>query len=122
MSPRLKRELERQLTSDISHYVDTTPSLVFDWTGICIEGHSAELKGERIHNWSGIGLLTSDKKIIGSGWMEFCTYGLDEPVVYWEFLTIQNQTFKGEPGIPDHVWNQLPHYSQAFYKSVRMTR
>src|SRR5262245_31928385 len=117
MGPMLRAEVERQLLEDLLHYQVGVVNPIFDWSEICIEGHATRYLDGEMENWSGITVLDSVGQTIADGWMEFIHGGGDNPLfVFWEFLTIyengKQREAKRQPGIPRHIWEELPETSK----------
>ncbi|TGE25169.1 hypothetical protein E5K00_08220 [Hymenobacter aquaticus] len=125
MSPALRNLVEKQLLSDLAHYGVVQEGLRFDWSESCIEGHSANYLNSSLENYSGISLYNSDDEYVAHGWMEFILAG-EFFLVFWDFLTIRENSRqisdKNQPGIPDHVWQQLPQDIRGSYQKERMTQ
>ncbi|RSK49973.1 hypothetical protein [Hymenobacter rigui] len=125
MSPTLRSLVEQQLLVDLAHYGVVREGLKFDWSESCIEGHLEEYLGSSLENYSGIAVYDADDKCVADGWMEFILAG-EFFLVFWDYLTIRKngrQVFdKSQPGIPDHVWQQIPEDIRTSYRNDRMKR
>lgn len=113
MGPQLRALVEQHLLTDLAAYVILNQKLKFDWSDSCIEGRDSTYLDGSLENYSGILLFDEQDDLVVDGWMEFIHEG-DFFLVYWDYVTVwQNgeEIFdKPKPGIPDHIWAQLPDY------------
>lgn len=76
-----------------------------------------------LENFSGIFLYDNNDNLVAEGWMDFVHSG-DFFIAYWKFLSVfeggKEIVYKGEPGIPDHIWNLIPSDIQPLYKRERL--
>ncbi|MCA8830408.1 hypothetical protein [Hymenobacter pini] len=125
MSPALRSLVEQQLLTDLAYYGVDQTGLKFDWSESCIEGHLENYLDSSLENYSGIAVYSSDNKCVADGWMEFIVAG-EFFLVFWDYLTVREngrQIFdKSQPGIPDHVWQQIPEDIRGSYQTDRMKR
>ena len=117
MGPLLKAEVERQLTEDLAAYGVQASYLTFDYSETCPEGHMTSYLDGALENWSNIGVTDANGKDLAAGWLEFIHGGDDNPLfVFWDYLYIFEgrswKEVKSKPGIPEHVWSQLPESSK----------
>jgi hypothetical protein len=113
MGPKLRLEVERQLSADIARYGVEVEGLTIDWSNTCPEGHATTFLDGNLENWSGVRVRGKDGTIVAEGWLDFIHGGGSNPLfVFWDFLTIyegnQKREGKRAPGIPQHIWDQLP--------------
>lgn len=114
MGPKLRAFVEEQLVNDLNWYLPRQRTyqradVYFDWSESCVEGHRTRWLDGEIENFSGIAVLSKDRRLIAEGWMEFIKTetGLE---VFWWFLTSADQHgFQGKDinTVPSHVWNRL---------------
>ena len=123
MGPELRALVEKQLLADLKHYKIELPNLKFDWSNSLVEGHSANYLDGMVENYSGILVLNENNQIVADGWMDF----IMEPgffLAYWAHITTREGkkklAEKQMPGIPKHVWKQIPEELKAKYKGKRM--
>ncbi|WP_188813337.1 hypothetical protein [Hymenobacter cavernae] len=123
MGPQLRELVEGQLITDLKHYGIDKVALKFDWSESCMEGHDAVYLDSYFENYSGIAAFDEADCIVADGWMDFVLAG-DFLLVYWDFLTTwdgEKQLInKNKPGIPDHIWQQMPDNIKGNYKNERM--
>ncbi len=125
MGKKLRKEVERQLLTDLKHYGFNDVSLLFDWSESCIEGKCAHYLDGSLDKYSGIKLFKNDDKFVAEGWMDFI-YEKSEGlfIVYWNFLDVMCEgdlvEIKGKPGMPDHIFNVLPRHIQYKYFDERL--
>lgn len=118
MGPLLRAEVERQLMVDLKHYGVVCDDGWIDWSGTCPEGHTTQYRDGQLENWSGVGVGDAAGTMIAGGWIDFIHGGDDNPLfVFWQFLDIHHPggwtTMKSAPGIPPHVWEQIPESSRV---------
>jgi hypothetical protein len=66
MGPKLRRLVEDQLLTDLSHYGIYSANLKFDWSDSCIEGYDATYLDGSLENYSGIAISdTEDNLVVG---------------------------------------------------------
>ena len=122
MSPELRELVEKQLLAELPHYKRDQAKLTFDWSGSMNEGHQIQHPLGIIASFSGILVLDENKQIVADGWMEFI---LEEDffLAYWDHITIREGkkklAEKQMPGIPKHVWKQIPEELKGKYKAKR---
>ncbi len=124
MSRELRALVEQHLVADLAHYGICQPGLLFDWSESCIEGHDGKYLGSSLENYSGVAVFDANDNPVAEGWLEFVLEGWFF-LAYWEFLTTcdaagQELAHKTTPGIPDHVWQQLPPHLHGTYRRARM--
>ncbi|GAA4362978.1 hypothetical protein GCM10023185_31340 [Hymenobacter saemangeumensis] len=123
MPPQLRELVEQQLTADLRHYGIDEPTVKFDWSQSCIEGHDAGHLDGRLENYSGIGIFDAANQWIAEGWMEFVQTD-SFLLVYWEFLDLVQgsrlKPVKFKPGIPEHVWQQIPEELHSAFVPKRL--
>jgi len=123
MGPQLRKLVEEQLIVDLRYYYIDKPVLKFDWSESCIEGHDAVYLNGYLENYSGITIFDEADCLVADGWMDFVLAG-DFFLVYWDFITTWNEeerlANKSQPGIPDHIWLQIPDDIKGTYKNERM--
>lgn len=123
MSTRLRSLVEKQLLLDLKNYSKGFENLKFDWSESCIEGHESNHLGGYLENFSGIAIYNTDEKLIADGWMDFIHEG-DFFLAFWDYITIwhdQERIFeKAKPGIPNHIWNQIPEEIRWIYIKNRL--
>ena len=117
----LQEEVERKLIEDLNFYRIDRDNLHFDWSESCIKGHSANVKGGIIDNFSDISLVDYSGKVNFNGWIDFI---FDEKhyysfEVYWDFL-IGAGIEKNKFGIPKHIWKKIPDKLKCDYKDLQM--
>lgn len=124
MSPELRKLVEKQLLAELPHYKLNKANLAFDWSGSVNESHQMQHPLGIIASFSGILVLDEKSQIVADGWLEFIL----EPgffLAYWDYLTTREGkkklSEKQMPGIPKHVWKQLPEELKAKYQPKRMT-
>jgi hypothetical protein len=123
MGPQLRQLVEQQLLRDLRPYEIEPTGLKLDWSESCIEGHDAQYLDGCVENYSSISLYDAANKLVAEGWMEFIQAG---PffMAYWEFLDAYSSqepgplALKSRPGIPDHVWQQIPIESNSLYQKT----
>lgn len=122
MGPNLLALVEKQLKTDLSHYIKTDGMLQFDWSESCINGACTNYLDSSIDRFSDI-YLYQGEKLRFYGWMEFI-HEENFFLVYWEFLDFyQGQKMiplKDKPGIPQHVWTQIPSNLRSQYKGIKI--
>ena len=123
MGPQLRELVEKQLLEDLKHYKIDQPNLKFDWSNSIVEGHSANYLDGLVENYSGILVLNENNQIIADGWMEFILEG-DFFLAYWDHITThegkKKLAEKQLPGIPKHVWKQIPEALRGKYSDKRV--
>lgn len=123
MGPQLRALVEKQLLEDLKHYSASPKYLKFDWSESCIEGHDTSFLDGHVENFSGIAIFDDNDELIAEGWMEFVHEG-NFFLAYWDYLTIwenDKKVFdKRRPGIPDHVWVQIPDDIKWNYEKERI--
>ena len=124
MGPMLRREVEQQLLADLRNYGVDNDNLQFDWSDTCPEGHVTDALDGTLENWSGVAVRDANGTIVADGWLDFIHGGGTNPLfVFWEYLTIyednKEQRVKNSPGIPQHVWDQLPVSSKELCTKAR---
>jgi hypothetical protein len=117
MGPLLLAEVERQLLADLEHYGVSRPGLKIDWSDACGEGHCTRYLDGNPEELSSIAVVGSNEAAVAEGWFDFVHGGDDYPLyVFWLFLSIhvndEWKKVKGEPVIPEHVWDRLPDQSK----------
>ena len=117
MGPVLLAEVERQLLADLAHYGVSQPDLKIDWSAACGEGHCTRHMDGYLEELSGLGVLGASEETVAEGWLDFVHGGDSFPLfVFWLFLSIRANgewtKVKGEPVIPEHVWERLPDQSK----------
>src|SRR5688572_29019493 len=123
MSPELRELVENHLLAELPHYKLDKQILKFDWSGSANEGHQMQHPDGIIAGFSGILVLDENNAIVADGWMDFIL----EPdffLAYWDHITTREGkkklAEKQMPGIPKHVWKQIPEELRGKYKSKRM--
>ena len=123
MSPELRELVEKQLLAELPHYKLEKHKLKFDWSGSANEGHQMQHPAGIIASFSGILVLDENNTLVVDGWMDFIL----EPdffLAYWDHITTREGkkklAEKQMPGIPKHVWKQIPEELKAKYKGKRM--
>lgn len=111
MGPQLRLEVERQLFEDLQMYSTNTKNLHIDWSETIPEGHVTYYLDGYLEDWSSIGVLDSENKLVASGWIEFIHQGGNNPLfVFWQQLRLfkdnKNALVFGF-GVPDHIWIKL---------------
>ncbi|WP_324678855.1 hypothetical protein [Hymenobacter sp. GOD-10R] len=123
MGPQLRKLVEEQLIVDLRYYHIDKPVLKFDWSESCIEGNDAIYLDGYLENYSGITIFDEADCLVADGWMDFVLAG-DFFLVYWDFITTWDEekqfANKSQPGIPDHIWLQIPDDIKGNYKNERM--
>jgi hypothetical protein len=123
MGVELRELVETHLLQDLKNYGIDQSNLKFDWSDSCIEGHGSSFLDGRLENYSGIVVYDQSDRLVADGWMEFVQEG-DFFIAYWEFIgTFDNQRIVGqkeEPGIPEHIWVQLPDDIKPRYLKYKM--
>lgn len=131
MGPQLRQLVEQQLLRDLQPYGMNPTGLRFDWSDSCVEGHGVGHLDGRVENYSGITLFSSTgsmSSIQAEGWMEFI-HSENFFLAYWEVLfkcTLDTyegpgiRALKTKPGIPSHVWEQIPMELRPQFDSDRM--
>lgn len=123
MGPQLRELVEQQLLKDLKHYKIDQPNLKFDWFNSLVEGRSAKYLDGMIENYSSILVLDEANRIVADGWMEFLLEG-DFFLTYWDHITTREGkkklAEKQMPGIPKHVWKQIPEEIKGKFKEKRM--
>ncbi|QMW02970.1 hypothetical protein [Spirosoma foliorum] len=123
MGTQLRLLVETQLLAELTNYGLETNNLKFDWSGSCIQGHDASYLDGQLENFSGIFLFDTNDQLIVDGWMEFIHEG-NFFLAYWEFIAVweeQKKVFeKAKPGIPDHIWQQIPDDLKWNYEKERL--
>ena len=114
MGPDLRAFVEDRLIADLQHYLPSNsgldhPSLVFDWSESCVEGHRSDWMDGKIENFSGVIVRDRSQNLVADGWMEFIetATGLE---VFWWYLgcgTTYEFPAKKDNRIPLHVWERL---------------
>ncbi len=124
MSLNLRRLVENQLLQDLNYYDVDTSNLRFDWSESCIEGHLSQYLDSSLENYSGITVHDSENNMIAEGWMDYVNeneYKINGTyfISFWDFVTIwkNNQIAfeKKEPGIPRHIFDNLPEELRKHY-------
>jgi hypothetical protein len=123
MSPQLRELVEKQLMAELPNYKIENKNLKFDWSGSVNEGHQVSHPEGIVASFSGILVLDENNQIVADGWMEF----IQEPdlfLPYWEHITTREGkkklSEKQMPGIPKHVWKQLPIELREKYSDKRL--
>jgi len=123
MSPQLRELIEKQLLTELPNYKIEKPNLKFDWSGSVNEGHQVSHPAGIAASFSGILVLDENNQIVADGWMEF----IQEPdlfLPYWEHITTREGkkklSEKQMPGIPKHIWKQLPLELRVKYSDKRL--
>ena len=117
----LQEEVERKLIDDLNFYRIDRAKLHFDWSESCIKGHSANVTGGIINNFSDISLVDYSGKVNYNGWIDFI---FDEKPnyffeVYWDFLN-GDEIEKYKFGIPNHIWKRIPDKLKYDYMDLQM--
>ncbi|MFC5271134.1 hypothetical protein [Adhaeribacter terreus] len=122
MGPELRVLVEKQLLEELKHYKLDLPNLKFDWSNSLVEGRSAKHLDGMVENYSGILILDENNQIVADGWMDFIL----EPeffLAYWDHITTRDGkkklAEKQMPGIPKHVWKQIPEALREKYSVKR---
>ena len=127
MGPKLRELVESQLSDDLKHYRINVNNinLKFDWSESCIEGHHLEFLDGSLENYSGVSVFDEQDNLIADGWMEFVNGG-QYFLAYWDFITTwngdQKLAKKNEPGIPDHIWQQIPEELKSTWTKERVKK
>lgn len=119
MGQRLRSIVEDFLIKDLIYYGFQGLQVKFDWSQSCIEGHSCNILGSHLENYSGIRLFDQNDNLFAEGWINYIAEGwaIDntEPLfflVYWDILQTLNLSIlpKGKEvrRIPIHIWEQIP--------------
>ncbi|HSI91502.1 MAG TPA: hypothetical protein VK927_10330 [Adhaeribacter sp.] len=123
MGPELQQLVEKQLLAELPHYKIEKQNLSFDWSGSTGEGRSAEYLDGTVENLSGVLVLDEAGNVVADGWMEFIL----EPdffLAYWDHITTREGkkklAEKQMPGIPKHVWKQLPEDLKHKFNKKRL--
>ncbi|KAA9324958.1 hypothetical protein [Adhaeribacter soli] len=123
MGPELRKLVETQLLAELPHYKMDKPNLKIDWSNSQVEGHSTAYLDGTVENYSGILVLDENNQIVADGWMEFIL----EPdffLAYWDHITTREGkkklSEKQMPGIPKHVWKQIPEALKEKYSRKRL--
>ena len=123
MGPELRKLVETQLLEELPHYKIDKANLKFDWSNSQVEGHSAPYLDGTAENFSGILVLDENNQIVADGWMEFILDG-DFFLAYWDFITTRDGkkklSEKQLPGIPKHVWKQVPEELRWIFSKNRL--
>lgn len=127
MGSRLRQLVEHQLLADLRCYGIERQSARFDWSESRVKRNVGYFLDGRLENCS-ISVLDEDDDCIAVGWMDFLLFG-EFLLVYWEYLdgysmsVYEGPTFKNlktKPGIPPHVWQQIPAELQPLFAADRM--
>ena len=123
MSPELRELVETHLLSELPHYKLDKTNLKFDWAGSANEGHQMQHPVGIIASFSGILVLDENNHVVADGWMDF----IMEPdlfLPYWDHITTREGkkklSEKQMPGIPKHVWKQIPVELKGKYSEKRL--
>ena len=123
MSPELRQLVEKQLLAELPHYKLEKQNLKFDWSNSTNESHQMQHPAGIIASFAGILILDENNQMVADGWMEFML----EPdffLAYWDHITTREGkkklAEKQIPGIPKHVWKQIPEEFKGKYKDKRM--
>jgi hypothetical protein len=113
----LRREVERQLLDDLTHYRGEASGLTIDWSDPCQEGHCTDYMGGKLESLSDVRVVDTTGAMVADGWMDFVHGGGSNPLfVFWLFLRLRvngsDVQVKAEPTIPPHVWSRLPDTSK----------
>jgi hypothetical protein len=128
MGQQLRHLVEQQLLRDLQLYGIETTGWQFDWSESCGEGHSSYHLDGYLENYSGIALYNSNDAAVADGWVDFIHEG-SFFLAYWQFLNVCTLDVyegtgraapKSRPGIPDHVWQQIPTDISAKYQKDRL--
>lgn len=117
MGPQLLEYVERQLLGDLRHYGVSTDGLAFDWSYPCQEGHRTKYLDGHLEEMSNVSVLDPSGRAQARGWIDFVHGARDAPLfVFWLVLDLRDRdgwrAVKSEPGLPTHVWAQLPERSK----------
>jgi hypothetical protein len=123
MPPELRTQIETQLLAELPYYKLEKQNLRLDWSGSVNEGHQMKHPDGIIVSLSGILVLDEANNIVADGWMDFIL----EPdlfLPYWDHITTREGKKKlGEkqmPGIPKHVWKQIPIELREKYSGKKL--
>ena len=123
MSPELRELVENQLLAELPHYKLEKQNLKFDLSGSANEGHQMQHPDGIIASFSGILVLDENNAIVADGWMDFIL----EPdlfLPYWDHITTREGkkklAEKQMPGIPKHIWKQIPMELREKYSDKRL--
>jgi hypothetical protein len=123
MSPGLRDQIEKKLLLELPYYKIDNAVLKFDWAGSVNEGHQVSHPEGIAASFSGILVLDENNQIVADGWMEFILEA-DLFLPYWEHITTREGkkklSEKQMPGIPKHVWKQLPLELREKYSEKRL--
>lgn len=123
MSPELRESVEKKLLDELTNYKLEKENLKFDWSGSANEGHQMQHPAGIIASFSGILILDENNAIVADGWMD---YIIDEDLFlpYWEHITTREGkkklAEKQMPGIPKHVWKEIPIALREKYSGKRL--
>ncbi len=123
MSAELRELVEKQLLAELPHYKIEKQNLKFDWSNSTNEGHQMQHPLGIIASFSGILVLDENNAIVADGWLEFILDG-EFFLAYWDHITTRDGkkklSEKQMPGIPKHVWKQIPEELKISYTNKRM--
>jgi hypothetical protein len=123
MSPQLRELVEKQLLAELPNYKIENQNLKFDWSGSVNEGHQVSHPEGIAASFSGILVLDENNQVVADGWMDFII-DPDLFLPYWEHVTTREGkkklSEKQMPGIPKHVWKQLPLELREKYSNKRL--
>jgi hypothetical protein len=122
MGKLLRKEVETQLTNDLTKYGIDNNGLLFDWSNSCIEGRCANYLDGSVDCFSGIKLFNNNDILLADGWMDFIIEkDYDIFIVYWDYLSIYENNkrvkIKETPGIPPHIIELLPDKLKEKYRT-----
>jgi len=123
MGPRLIRHVEHDLFNDLRHYGVPPEGLRFDWSDPVQEGHVTRYLDGQLESMSGVVVVGARGEPRARGWIDFIHGKDDAPLlVFWLFLDLwQGGAWlpaKADPGLPQHVWLDLPEHSKHLCASA----
>ncbi len=126
MGSHLLLQVSQQLLGDLSYYgISDSENIWISWHESEGEGNWAKYLDGEIENYAYITILDENMNAIGQGSMDFV---LEEEwdvfLVYWDALYFIHPEFDGKtrPGIPDHIWQEIPENFQAKYKGKKIKK
>jgi len=124
MGTQLLQQVAKQLLDDLGNYgIISTENFSISWAESEGEGNWAKYLDGEIENFSYLTILDANAQAIGQGSMDFIL--LEEEaflLVYWNSLYFIHPEFQGKttPGIPDHIWKQIPATYKGIYEADRI--